>query len=470
MRQHRLKRGYCHALACLLLALYAQITFADTISLSLRENEIAEAMDMLAKKERINILLGPGVEGEVSLNLYNMNVVDAMHAIANAAGFVVEQRNGNYFILRPEDAGKYAGGLTTLRSYKIQYSDIREVEGIIKNYLSNFGKARILPERNLLIVEDTPPFHYRVKQLLNSLDREPRQILIEAKILQIQLDDTDTLGFDWSKLFEPDGGTGSFGVQGFGGTGTAGLFLTMQNDNIQLALNALRNDSRVTTLSTPKLLALENQEASVIIGNRLGYKVSVTTNTVTTESIEFLESGIILRVTPAIDNNGRIMLDIHPEVSDGSLPNGIPQQNTTEVTTQVLVADGQTVFIGGLIKHKASDSGNRVNGLSQIPLIGRLFGSKSEVFSNTETVVLITPHVVDPAEMQWQQRELDQVQTSETRFDDRNDSLQRELDSWFYRGDRQPPVAPSGDPLQDSWQSVPADKAASWTTDDDIGL
>lgn len=367
------------------------------ISLSLKKANIEEVMQMLSKQQRINVLLGPGVDGEVSLNLYDTPVDQAIRAIASAGGFVVERRQRSYFIMRAEDSGKYSSGTTEVRSYAIRYTDPNEVEGVVRNHLSSLGKVKVLSDRRMLIVEDTSEFQHRIKALLRELDKRPRQILIEAHILQIQLDDGDSFGFDWTKLFNSDGGTGSFGVQGFNGSGTTGLFLQLSTPDINVALNALRNETRVRTLSTPKLLALENQEASVIIGNRLGYKVTTTINQVTTESIEFLESGVILKVTPSVDDSDRILLDIHPEVSDGDLPGGIPRQNTTEVTTQVLVGNGQTVFIGGLLKQKDSDSSNRVRGLSRIPLFGKLFGSEESSFSNTETIVMITPRIVDLA-------------------------------------------------------------------------
>lgn len=389
------------------------------ISLSLQKANIEEAMQMLSQQQRVNVLLGPGVEGEVSLNLYDVPVDHAIRAIASAGGFVVEKRQRSYFVMRAEDAGKYSSGATEVRSYSVRYSNPNDVEGVVRNHLSSLGKVKVLSDRRMLIVEDTHEFQHRIQQLLTELDKRPRQILIEAHILQIQLDDGDSFGFDWSKLFNSDGGSGSFGVQGFNGTGSTGLFLQLNTPDIQVALNALRNETRVRTLSTPKLLALENQEASVIIGNRLGYKVTTTINQVTTESIEFLESGVILKVTPSIDDSDRILLDIHPEVSDGDLPGGIPRQNTTEVTTQVLVGNGQTVFIGGLLKQKDSDSSNRVRGLSRVPLLGKLFGSEESSFSNTETIVMITPRIVDlavtasPAYEQQRMREQQKVMAAE---------------------------------------------------------
>ena len=161
-------------------------------------------------------------------------------------------------------------------------------------------------------------------------------------------------------------------------------------------MNALRSEGRVRTLSTPKLLALEKQESSVIIGDRRGYAVTTTINQVTTESIEFLESGVILRVTPSVDDSGEIMLDIHPEVSTGTIdPNtGIPSQTTTEVSTQMIVADGQTIFVGGLIKHTIDESKQGVPVLGDIPGVGRLFSNRRKTNLNTETVVLITPTII----------------------------------------------------------------------------
>jgi len=119
---------------------------------------------------------------------------------------------------------------------------------------------------------------------------------------------------------------------------------------------------------------------------------------VTTESIEFLESGVILKVTPSVDKTGRIMMAIHPEVSTGTIKDGIPAQTTTEVTTQLVAEDGQTVFIGGLIKNTRNKNRRGVPGLSRIPVLGRLFSRTEDVSIKTETVVMITPHVVAEGE------------------------------------------------------------------------
>ncbi|RZJ74978.1 MAG: hypothetical protein EOO45_07050 [Flavobacterium sp.] len=110
------------------------------------------------------------------------------------------------------------------------------------------------------------------------------------------------------------------------------------NGNIEAYLSALSNKGRVHTLATPRLLALEDQEASTNVGDQLGYRLTTTINNVTSESIEFLDTGVILRVTPSVDADGRIMMKIRPEVSSGSVSAGIPSKKTTEVNTQLVAS------------------------------------------------------------------------------------------------------------------------------------
>ena len=368
----------------------------EKISLTFHDVEISEAMEMLAIKERVNIVLAKDVTGTISVNLYNVSLRHAILSIADAAGYAVEYRNNTYFILKREESGKYAqSGLTELRTFKVEYSDASVVEQILENYLSEYGNITNLPERKLLVVEDLPSFIDRIEKILAEIDLEPKQIFIEAKILEISLRDSESFGLDWAKLFSSDGGSGSLGTRGLSNPISPGLFFDLVTPNVEVALDTLFTRGRLQTLSTPKLLALEDQEAEVIIGDRLGFRVTTTIDQVTSETIEFLESGVILRVLPSVDGQGRIMLSIHPEVSTGRVEDGIPNQVTTEVTTQMLVEDGQTVFIGGLIRRSLDQNREGVPVLGDIPIVGRVFSNKSSSSINTETVVMITPRIVE---------------------------------------------------------------------------
>lgn len=365
------------------------------VSLTLRDVAISEVMEMLSKTAKVNILLSEDIEGKISVNLYDIDIDDAIQSIASSAGYAVERRQGSYFIVERDEAGKFdGGGPTQLRTFKVQYSDPEVVAEVLENHLSSFGKITTLKKRRLLVVDDKPHFLRRIETLLKELDREPKQILIEARILEVGLKDSESYGLDWSKIFHS--GEANIGTQGLSNPGSPGLFFDYITPNVTIVLNALRTRDRLRTLSTPKLLALEDQEAETIIGDRLGYNVTTTIDNVTTTSTEFLESGVILKVRPSVDGQNRILLDIHPEVSTGSVSDdGIPNQTTTEVTTSMLVESGRTVFIGGLIKRSAEQTREGVPVLGDIPVVGSLFSNRALSTVNTELVVLITPYIVD---------------------------------------------------------------------------
>ena len=373
----------------------ADIVRDGKVSLTLRDVAISEVMEMLSKTAKVNILVSDDIEGTISVNLYDIDIDDAIQSIASSAGYAVERRQGSYFIVERDEAGKYdGGGPTQLRTFKVQYSDPEIVAEVLESHLSSFGKITTLKKRRLLVVDDKPHFLRRIETLLKELDREPKQILIEARILEVGLKDSESYGLDWSKIFHS--GEANIGTQGLSNPGSPGLFFDYITPNVTIVLDALRTRDRLRTLSTPKLLALEDQEAETIIGDRLGYNVTTTIDNVTTTSTEFLESGVILKVRPSVDEQNRILLDIHPEVSTGSVSDdGIPNQTTTEVTTSMLVESGKTVFIGGLIKRSAEQTREGVPVLGDIPVVGALFSNRALSTVNTELVVLITPYIVD---------------------------------------------------------------------------
>ena len=394
---------YLHRLllSLLLLVLLAvtPTVYAGKISLSIQELDIREVMQMLSREQRMNIFVADGVSGDVSVNLYDMDTVLAINLIAESAGYVVEQRDNSYFVIERGDAGKLRqSDRLEVRAFKVQYASTNDIEAILQDYVSEFGSIKALQDNGLLLVEDLPSFLDRMEVLLAEIDREPKQIMIEAKILEISLTDNQSYGLDWAKLFSSTDGSGALGVQGLANAASAGLFAQYTNSDVDLVLNALKERGRLRTISTPKLLAMEGLEAETVVGTEIGYRVTTTINQVSTESIEFLESGIILKVTPSVDRSGRIMLDIFPEVSSASVSDdGIPSKATTQVSTRMLVPNGKTVFLGGLIRHQVNNSREGVPGLGDLPIIGGLFSNRAKSISSTEIVVLITPRIVNYA-------------------------------------------------------------------------
>ncbi len=398
-----------HCLTLLLLLLAFTAFAEDTkLTITLQDVEFREVMQMLSRQQRVNILVSDGVEGKISVNLYDVDLDQAIRSITDAAGYAVNKRNGSYLIVDRDETGKYSlGGMTDLKTFRLYFANADDVEPIISKHLSEYGKITKLSDRRLLVVEDLPPFLERIEKLLQVVDSEPKQILIEARILQVGLADSESFGLDWKRIFSD----GELGTRRLSNPISPGLFFNFVNSNIEVALDALKIRGRLRTLSAPKLLALEHKEAFVIVGEEQGYSVTTTINQVTSESIEYLASGIILRVTSSVNDKGEILMEISPEVSTGSVSDdGIPSKTTTQVSTNMLVADGQTVFIGGLIKQQVDETREGVPVLGDLPGINLLFSNKAKKIANTETVILITPKIVGTGRDTYQSAEVAEVE------------------------------------------------------------
>jgi type II secretory pathway component GspD/PulD (secretin) len=368
---------------------------APVPSFVFRDTPIAELFEMISRHERVNIMLGKGVSGTVAVSLYDMTPRQAIHAIAQAGGYEVITRDNGYLIVNPTQAAADAQSTSQLevRALKVLYSDPQLVADILGKHVGRGGKVTVMAARRMVVVEDSPAGVRRIEALLREIDSQPQQVMIEAKILEITLDDNEQFGIDWTKVFSANG-TNRVGIGGLAQRTGTGLFFNYVNRNVDIYLSALSTKGRVRTLATPKLMTLEHQEASTNIGDKLGFRLTTTINNVTSESIQFLETGVILRVTPSVDNQGRIALRVRPEVSSGSVLGGIPSKKTTEVTTQLVAEDGQSILIAGLIKTSAGKRRMGVPILADAPLIGKLFSNNEETGSSTETIVLITPRIV----------------------------------------------------------------------------
>jgi len=424
----------CLAIAGLIASSIVVAQDESRISMTMKDADLADVMDMISREQRVNVFVSTDSTETVSFSLYDMALPDAIRAIANAAGLAVEHYDGNYFVVERDEAGKYQPDtMTRVRAFEMQYVDVEEMQSLLDPYLSEYGEITVFGDEGIFLVEDTPGFLRRIDKLVTKIDVAPTQILIEAKILEVTLTDEDSYGLDWIKFFDSDGGSGDFGTQGLSEPTSPGLFFDYASPDIAAVLSALTSQGRVRTLSTPKLLAVEGLESSVIIGDRRGYSVVTTINQVTTESIEFLESGVILRVTPSVDGDGQVMMDINPEVSTGVIDplTGIPSQTTTEVTTRMIVPDGQTIFVGGLIKRRVDESKQGVPVVSRIPVLGRLFSNRQQVNSNTETIVLITPTIVTAAASTMEQGIEDRIRHLEERQETDIERLDNEMDYFF---------------------------------------
>jgi type IV pilus assembly protein PilQ len=160
-------------------------------------------------------------------------------------------------------------------------------------------------------------------------------------------------------------------------------------------VRALEEVTDVVVVANPKIVALNKQEAEVIVGRRDGYLTTTVTETATVQTVEFLETGTQIKFRPVINEDGAVRLSVHPKDSNGGLTAAnLPFEETTEAHADILVDDGHTVLIGGLFRERTLSSSSQLPVLGNIPVLGLLFGSRSDQTIREEVIILLTVHII----------------------------------------------------------------------------
>lgn len=370
----------------------------DLLSVNFYESDIRQALLGLAMNRDVNVTMTPEVTGKVTVNLHRMTLDEALSTIAASGGFDCRKEKGVYFIHKQKDKRDSQADRLQLRVFKLKFTKTEKVQEIL-SAIPGIRIVRIHDDTKTIIVEDTPENIAKIETVINAWDAPPKQVLIEAKILEVELRDDMKLGVDWSKVM----GSASITTgTNFSGNAMGGLLGALRTGvgtahEWTAAIAALESRTRINTLSTPKILAVHGKPARVQVGGKTGYKTTVTNLGVTTEQIQFIDTGIILDITVYISDEGNILMNVQPQVSSASVDavTQIPTVTTTTVSTSLLTKSGQTIFIGGLIKDVVSKERQAVPVLGSIPLVGLLFGWSHPRVEKTETIVLITPQLLE---------------------------------------------------------------------------
>ena len=272
------------------------------------------------------------------------------------------------------------------------------------------GKLRVVsdPEHNALVFVGSARSYRVAYQLLQQLDRPAKQVLIEATVADISLDDTTQLGVEWAFTNVDRSGkvNGVLSTIGGLGVGSGGLLYTLTNaaGNVRAKLNALASSGKAKILSSPRLLARDNAEARIQVGTQVSVLTQEIANTASSNgsstgllrSFKYVDTGVILTFTPTVMESGAVQLKISQEVSEaGASANNTPPISTRNVKTVLVVQSGQSIMIGGLITHNQGVTKTKVPLLGDIPILGQLFSNTSITDRSTEMVILITPHVIE---------------------------------------------------------------------------
>jgi MSHA type pilus biogenesis protein MshL len=315
---------------------------------------------------------------------------------------------------------------TVSRAFELNYALAEDIHEKISEMLTtDIGSISFDERTNKIVVNDFPNKIKEIEKVITAFDAKTRQVFIEAKIVEVTLSDDFAYGIDWEKLFTMAGKNinfvGSFPVSGLaevansfgkisigtwvwdGGTGS------LDPTQPQAALTFLSEIGKVKIISSPHIAVCNNEEAKIMVGTRQPYATSTISQSDTTAttswSAEFVDIGITLTVTPTINNDGFVRMHIKPEVStltdwfeildDSNIAQiRLPEIDTSNAETDILVKDGRTIIIAGLIKESITESERKYPFLGDIPLLGVLFKSITDIKETKELVVFLTPHII----------------------------------------------------------------------------
>jgi general secretion pathway protein D len=264
-----------------------------------------------------------------------------------------------------------------------------------------------------------------IEQALKKLDVIRRQVLVEVMLAEVKLTDELKFGIDWFlKTRNNTSGTlNTLGALPSTPTGTVAPFtgglqlVQMAGNEIRAVLQTFGTDGRAKVLAAPQIMVLDNEKAEIKVGDRISVQTQaqtgVSTGTGVLNSFQYLETGILLAVTPRINSGGLVTLEVNQEVSaPSSTPTVInpnPDISTRSAKTSVVVASGESIALGGLIREVVTYDSTGIPLLSKIPLIGAAFGTQSFNRERTELVLVITPKIIsDPAQAREATEELKQ--------------------------------------------------------------
>ena len=330
---------------------------------------------------------------------------------------------------------------TISKVFELEYAKAEDLEPKITAALTaDLGTVKTDERTNKVIVRDLP---YKIKEfeeLVSAFDSKTRQVIIEAKVVEITLNDDFAFGISWEKIFTtstkdiqflgsfpftaPSGTTGNYGKFSIG-TWKSGFYTdeqtakeayqagTLDSRQTQQILTFLKSIGRVKVISSPHIAVCNNEEAQIMVGTRQPYATSTISQSETTAttawSAEFVDLGVKLTVTPTINKSGFVRIHIKPEVSTltgwfeitdeaGTAQIKLPEVDTSNAETDVLIQDGRTIIIAGLIKNREYKKERKLPLLGDIPVLGNLFKSKSTGTETKELVVFLTPHIISGGE------------------------------------------------------------------------
>lgn len=427
------------------------------VTVNFKGADIKTVLAYISEVAGVDIVPAPDVSGTVDLKLTDKPWQTALDIIVRNYGFAYE-REGD--IIRVVTISKLKQEELTTQAFNLNYSKAKDVVAAIKDIVGERGKVMYDERTNTVLVTDIPTSIYKIGEIVKRLDRRTEQVLIEARILETVLGDDEKLGIDWNikitatgaqrpttlpfdflgkgneylNQFVPLSQVATATAQGAGAGSTAVLvpaadfpansvgeksfpfalkdnftFGTLDFTEFQAVLELLKQRADTDIISNPRIATLNNTPALINVGQTLNmptYERNSTTGKMEVTGYEAKDLGILLQVTPHVNDNSEITIDLAPIISDllryDTLDRaaGIvaPVFSVRQAKTQVMIKDGQTIFIGGLIKENDIEIQKKVPFLGDVfgdvPYLGLLVNQKTITKQKSELIFFITVNLM----------------------------------------------------------------------------
>ncbi|MFI4915837.1 MAG: hypothetical protein ACIAS6_04935 [Phycisphaerales bacterium JB060] len=430
------------------------------VDLHVVDEDLADVLQLLSIQSQRNIVASRNVAANVTATLYGVTFYEALDAILHVNGFGYVEEGNFIYVYTAEEIKTLieSSRERTTAVIPLDYINSSDAAEFAQALLSENGQIKApgktspfqIPENapvgaddlateSFIVVVDFEENVDAIRDLLVQIDTKPSQVLVEATILQAALTENNAFGVDFSiignmnfgdflggplnavnNLIDGQGqdvggsptalpssnnGSANATTSSVGRTsGPASLKVGYVDGDFAAFLRVLDEVTDTTIIARPKVLTLNRQPARVLVGERVGYLSTTTTQTGTTQTVEFLDTGTQLYFRPFVSRDGLIRMELKPQVSEAVIRDAtdsggaavtIPDETTNELTANVMVRDGQTIVLGGLFRERTQYVRRQVPWIADLPIIGAPFRGREDATDRAEIIFMITPTIVN---------------------------------------------------------------------------
>lgn len=393
-----------------------EVTSIGLISIDFQGTTLYTVLNVLSMKTGMRLITDTTLyDKKIMLSLKDVTAEEALNALLDTYDlYYVKQGDANIYVIKSKADGSH---ITVSRVIFCNYAKAADLEKILETRLSKGGKIVSDVRTNSVIITDLADSIDKMESLIRSLDVPTQQVMLEAKIVDVNLSSGLSLGTKWNETYRngltnPVTGDNNFTYSTPMGTaaglglnksfGKIGVSILEGDWNINAIIEAGIEDKNAKVLSNPKLLVLNNQEATIDIIEEVPYLESKTTSASSGDvsgTTAFKQVGIKLKVKPQINRDGSIVLSVSPEQSyrtgETIGTDNTPVINTSKTTTTLMLRSGETAAIGGLIRESEDSTINKVPLLGDIPVLGYLFKGYTKNKTRYELTIFITAKIVN---------------------------------------------------------------------------